>query len=329
MKRTICYCFFIIQVIIGQAQTISVSSFKLLDTDITANTAGTMELDQNGETSALIKVVTTQTGFTFDGGALGIVKTKQTPGEVWVYIPRGAKKITIKHPQLGVLRDFYYPITIEAARTYEMVLVSGEVHTIVKDWGYSQESHTIKDNGSNSMRNLYLNSLPYYKDAANMGLRGRVKEVITENPIMEKEILHFDETGKLLDDVLVNRRYNDQGYLLSAAMTEQNGGNSHLIYEYNSDSCLVKRTLLNPSTGIQTVNDYRYNTSFEITQQSQKAFNSENECILSITMKNDFSERDDTGNWTVNKAQLTYWEKGQRTQIIQVQQTRVISYWDE
>ena len=280
MKRTICYCFFIIQVIIGQAQTISVSSFKLLDTDITANTAGTMELDQNGETSALIKVVTTQTGFTFDGGALGIVKTKQTPGEVWVYIPRGAKKITIKHPQLGVLRDFYYPITIEAARTYEMVLVSGEVHTIVKDWGYSQESHTIKDNGSNSMRNLYLNSLPYYKDAANMGLRGRVKEVITENPIMEKEILHFDETGKLLDDVLVNRRYNDQGYLLSAAMTEQNGGNSHLIYEYNSDSCLVKRTLLNPSTGIQTVNDYRYNTSFEITQQSQKAFNSENECIL-------------------------------------------------
>ncbi len=46
-------------------------------------------------------------------------------------------------------------------------------------------------------------------------------------------------------------------------------------------------------------------------------------------MKNDLSERDDNGNWTKNKAQLTYWEKGQRTQIIQVEQTRVISYWDE
>ena len=59
------------------SQTISVSSFKLLETDLTANTAGTIEKDQNGETAALIKVVTTQTGFTFDGGALGIVKTNE------------------------------------------------------------------------------------------------------------------------------------------------------------------------------------------------------------------------------------------------------------
>ena len=76
-------------------QSISVSSFRNLETDMTANTTGTMEKDQNGEVAALIKVVTTQTGFTFDGGSLGIVKTKQTPGEIWVYVPRGAKKITI------------------------------------------------------------------------------------------------------------------------------------------------------------------------------------------------------------------------------------------
>ena len=120
------------------SQSISISSFKLLDTDLTANTAGTMELDQNGETAALIKMVTTQTGFTFDGGALGIVKTKQTPGEVWVYIPRGSKKISVKHPQLGVLRDYYFPCAIEAARTYEMVLISGEVRTIVKEKANSQ-----------------------------------------------------------------------------------------------------------------------------------------------------------------------------------------------
>ena len=120
------------------AQTISVASFKLLETDLTANTVGTMMQDQNGETAALIKVVTTQTGFTFDGGALGIVKIKQTPGEVWVYVPRGSKKITIKHPQLGVLRDYYYPMTIEPARTYEMVLTTGSVQTIIKQAANSQ-----------------------------------------------------------------------------------------------------------------------------------------------------------------------------------------------
>ena len=124
--------------LVCNAQSISVSSFKLLDTDLTANTAGTMEMDQNGETAALIKVVTSQTGFTFDGGALGIVKTQQTPGEIWVYIPRGSRKISIKHPQLGVLRDYPFPVAIQAARTYEMVLVTGEVQTIVKQTRTSQ-----------------------------------------------------------------------------------------------------------------------------------------------------------------------------------------------
>jgi hypothetical protein len=200
---------------------------------------------------------------------------------------------------------------------------------LLNDYGYIQESQILHENGANSIRYFYLNSSPYYKDAANMGLKGQVQEVITQNPVLEGDILHFEETGQQSADDVVDRKYNAQGYLVSASMLEQNGSKSQLTYEYDTDNCLIRRTLVNPSTGIRSVNDYRYNTSFEITQQSQKAFNSENECILSITMKNDFSERDDTGNWTVNKAQLTYWEKGQRTQIIQVQQTRVISYWDE
>ena len=138
MRRTTLYIFAILFSCLSYSQSISVSSFKLLESDLTANTAGTTERDQNGEVAALIKVVTTQTGFVFDGGSLGIVKTKQTPGEVWVYIPHGAKKITIKHPQLGVLRDYYFPVSIEKARTYEMVLISGTVQTIVQQARTSQ-----------------------------------------------------------------------------------------------------------------------------------------------------------------------------------------------
>ena len=113
------------------AQEISVSSFRVLESDLTANTTGTMERDQNGEVAALIKVVTTAQGFVFDGGMVGIVKTKQGVGEVWVYVPHGIKRITIQHPQLGVLRDYYFPIPIEKARTYEMVLSTGRVETMV------------------------------------------------------------------------------------------------------------------------------------------------------------------------------------------------------
>ena len=128
----------LIAVFISEAQNISVSSFRLLETDLTANTHGTIEHDQNGEVAALIKVVTTQTGFVFDGGALGIVKTVQKPAEIWVYVPRGLKKISISHPQLGILRDYYLPVAIASAKTYEMVLVAGEVQTVVKQARTSQ-----------------------------------------------------------------------------------------------------------------------------------------------------------------------------------------------
>ena len=115
----------------ASAQNISVASFRMLENDLTANTHGTMERDQNGEVAALIKIVTSEQGFTFDGGMVGITKVKQEVGEVWVYVPHGLKKITIKHQQLGVLRDYFFPLPIEKARTYEMVLTTGRVETVV------------------------------------------------------------------------------------------------------------------------------------------------------------------------------------------------------
>ena len=51
------------------ADGISVISFKLLETDLTANTRGTQKLDQNGEKAALIKIVTPEKGFLFNGGS--------------------------------------------------------------------------------------------------------------------------------------------------------------------------------------------------------------------------------------------------------------------
>ena len=136
------------------AQGISVTSFKPLPNDLTANLAGTQVKDQNGEVAALIKVVTTQTGFTFEGGMAGIVKTKQEVGEIWVYVPHGIQKITIKHPQLGVLRDYFFPCAIDAARTYEMVLASGEVRTVVtQDAGGSFLALTVEPKNAS----VYIN----------------------------------------------------------------------------------------------------------------------------------------------------------------------------
>ncbi len=197
------------------------------------------------------------------------------------------------------------------------------------DYGYIQQSTIFGDDGTYTIRYYYLNSSPYYKDAANMALRGFVQEVITENPVAEEAIVHFNEQGKIDGPELVDRVYNEYGYLQSAAMVEQTGEKSLLTYEYDDDFDLIRRTLVNASTGIRSVNEYKYNGSHEITQQSQKVFDNQNECVVSINMKHDVEERDDTGNWTKNKMSLTYWEKGQRAQIVTVNQLRTISYWDE
>ena len=115
-----------------QAQNISVKSFKALPYDGSASSLNGKRIDQNGEVAAIIKVVTTETGFSFEGGRLGIVDTQQRNGEIWVWVPRGLRKITILHQQLGVLRDYMFPETIEAERTYEMVLTTDEIETVVK-----------------------------------------------------------------------------------------------------------------------------------------------------------------------------------------------------
>ena len=132
------------------AQSISVKSFKLLPTDMTASSLEGKRIDQNNEVAALIKMVTTQTGFTFEAGALGIVDTRQEAGEVWVWVPRGSRKITIKHPQLGVLREYRYPIEILPERTYEMQLTTSKVVVTLEE-EIQQQYLTFQISPANAM----------------------------------------------------------------------------------------------------------------------------------------------------------------------------------
>jgi hypothetical protein len=100
------------------------------------------------------------------------------------------------------------------------------------------------------------------------------------------------------------------------------------VYSPDGDR-LIKRTLTNTTEGIRSVNEYSYNSDDEIKQQTQKVFDKNNECIVSITMKNNYTAHDDEGNWTKNELKLMYWEKDQQPQNMNVTQTRTISYWED
>lgn len=132
MKRYVFLTLVLLLFVGASAQNIFVKSFQPLPMDLTASSLEGKRIDQNGEVAALIKVMTTETGFVFEGGTLGIVDSQQRVGEIWVWVPRGLRKITILHQQLGGLRDYRFPVEIEAERTYEMVLTTGRVETVVQ-----------------------------------------------------------------------------------------------------------------------------------------------------------------------------------------------------
>ena len=117
-----CILLFIPSILI--AQGITVQSFVLAEKDFTANTQGTMVLDYNGDACALIKVETNEKDFVFDGGLLGIISVVEQSDEIWVYVPSGIKRISINHPQLGKLRDYYFPISLEKGKTYKMKIAN-------------------------------------------------------------------------------------------------------------------------------------------------------------------------------------------------------------
>ncbi|MFC2086161.1 PEGA domain-containing protein [Bacteroidota bacterium] len=110
---------------------LSVASFNILTNDMDARINHPKQ-DRNGEKCAIIKVVTTETGFTWEGGGLGIIDVESKIGEYWLYVPYGAKKLTIKHDKYGVLKDYMYPAAIQKATVYELVLTTGKVTTIIE-----------------------------------------------------------------------------------------------------------------------------------------------------------------------------------------------------
>ena len=126
MKRLIAFILQTFCVIVMQAQNLAVQSFRTDETDLTANTAGTTVIDQNGNKCALIKVETTLKGFTFDAGTLGVVKTENHVGEVWVYVPEGVKRLSIFHEDYMPIRDYDLGMMLRRARTYVLRLSASQ-----------------------------------------------------------------------------------------------------------------------------------------------------------------------------------------------------------
>lgn len=123
MKRLIAiFSIIALAAVAAVAQTMSVAGFEERPMDMDARVTHPVT-DPNGQTCALIKVETTQTGFGFDTGVIQVVKTEQKIGEEWVYVQPRVKKITIMHQDYELVRDYYFPTgALEEATVYLLKL---------------------------------------------------------------------------------------------------------------------------------------------------------------------------------------------------------------
>ena len=100
------------------SQDFSVASFRLLPNDVSAFIDNVRDL--NDEACALMKIEA-PSDFAFST-PLGIVKRKDEVGEIWLYLPKGTKMLTLKHPEWGVIRDYKLDKPLESRMTYELKL---------------------------------------------------------------------------------------------------------------------------------------------------------------------------------------------------------------
>ncbi|WP_308232306.1 SUMF1/EgtB/PvdO family nonheme iron enzyme [Prevotella sp.] len=105
------------------AQELTVKSFKLVGSDLTAQTQPRKDL--NNRNCALIKVGLGLQGVQFEGSIIGNVENKT--GEYWVYMPQGNRMLKVKHPNYApVMVTFadYGVEKLESNRTYELVVTA-------------------------------------------------------------------------------------------------------------------------------------------------------------------------------------------------------------
>lgn len=123
--------------------TMEVVKFTRMKNDLTARITHPVRDTDEGRLCALIRVVTNLKDIEFRADALGIVKQEQRKGEVWLYVPYGAKSIAFRH-------EGYFPVLyqytdhIDEGTVYELRLKNNPII-----------DPTLTNNNDN-VRNIYL-----------------------------------------------------------------------------------------------------------------------------------------------------------------------------
>ena len=175
----VCYC---IQL---EAQDFRVEDFRENLTDLSAAMAGVK--DRNNKDAALLRFSVRDNKFEIESN-LGVLKQEQVTGEIHVYVPEDTKRITIRHPLLGVLRDFTLPLPIKSRFTYDAEIVITKKEYLQALFGNAYVD-VFSDMDANSSDNLLTDSQNVNSIKEESFEEDSIGTVTIEEEVIEKENL--------------------------------------------------------------------------------------------------------------------------------------------
>lgn len=103
-------------VIVAKAQDIQITKFERNYTSLIASMDPVY--DNAGDACAVIRFFTREKDFRIEPN-LGVLKKVSLPGEIRLWVPKGTKRITVRHKNLLPLTGYEIPVQIEQKVTYE------------------------------------------------------------------------------------------------------------------------------------------------------------------------------------------------------------------
>lgn len=209
----------------------NIVSFGLDQFSTTAQDKRFEKIDGDGNRYAVIKVKDVDgegnlEGFTFNFGALNSI-VESHDDELWVYVQRNAKTVTIKRPGYKTIEKYDLNTTIQPGKTYEMKITMSRVRKVVE-------------------HDITKQVLQFIVTPSNENAIVKIKKA---NFSGDYELWgEVDETGSI-DRILDFGTYD---YVVSAVNYESSMGRVTLS---NSKTTFVEKVSLKPNFGFVVVDD--------------------------------------------------------------------------
>lgn len=232
MKHILLFLLSLLSCVPAMAQKLDVNilSFEL-DQFATTAQAGSQyaEYDKGGELYAIIKVKDAEgnampEGFTFDFGSVRTLKHEIHDDELWVWVQRNAKAVTIRHSKYKTIEKYDLGQTIQPGKTYIMRMAMDRTEVYVK--------HEIRKQG-----------LQFEVSPANEHAIVKVKTQDAADYELWGEVDVFGKTDRNLD-------FGTYDYVVSAENYEPSYGRVTLSDNKNTH---VEKVTLKPNFGFLEV----------------------------------------------------------------------------